>query len=400
MADKTAGGESQTTPTRRLMLQADYGRAVMWSKGFAAEETEAAFARASDLSSQTQSSAERSMVYYARWIRSFVRSEMNSARMIAESFLREAEAEGRTGEAALARRAVGSTCLFQGKLALARSHTERALADIVSEQDIDARRQFGTDTRILATTYLSLATWLLGDVEYARRLIEVAIRDGHVSGHVATIVHTYLVRAILEAFRNDPAASLFAAELLLEFAREHDIALYAAWGENWSIWARGRLQDPQIGARELWHSLARYLQQGNAIFAPLYYGFVADLEAIAGRVDDALASVDAGLKLAKETGERWTDPLLLCSKGKILLQTDPANPTPGEQAFRSAIETAQQQGSRGFGLRAALSLAKLNQSTGRPAEACSVLALALEGFSPTPEMPEIAEALALMDRLA
>ena len=38
MADKTAGGESQTTPTRRLKLQADYRRAVMWSKGFAAEE--------------------------------------------------------------------------------------------------------------------------------------------------------------------------------------------------------------------------------------------------------------------------------------------------------------------------------------------------------------------------
>jgi hypothetical protein len=158
--------------------------------------------------------------------------------MIAESFLREAEATGRRGEAAVARRAIGSTCLFQGELALARSHIERALADIVPEQEMDARIQFGTDTRIIATTYLALAVWSLGDVEYARGLTEGAIRDGHVSGHVATVVHTYLVRAILEAFRNDPAATLLAAESLLEFAREHDIALYAAWGENWSIWAR------------------------------------------------------------------------------------------------------------------------------------------------------------------
>ena len=210
-----------------------------------------------------------------------MRSEMNAARMIAESFLGEAEAEGRRGDVALARRAVGSTCLFQGELALARSHTERALADIVPEQDIDARRQFGTDTRIIATTYLALAMWLLGDVEYARRLSEVAIRDGHVSGHVATVVHTYLVRAILEAFRNDPAASLLAAESLLEFAREHDIALYAAWGENWSIWARGRLQDPQTGARELRHALAAYMEPGNKIFAPHYYGLIAELDVMA-----------------------------------------------------------------------------------------------------------------------
>ena len=51
-------------------------------------------------------------------------------------------------------------------------------------------------------------------------------------------------------------------------------------------------------------------------------------------------------------------------------------------------------------MRAALSLAKLYQSTGRPAEAHAVLAPALEGFAPTPEMPEIAEAQALLTALA
>jgi hypothetical protein len=50
---------------------------------------------------------------------------------------------------------------------------------------------------------------------------------------------------------------------------------------------------------------------------------------------------------------------------------------------------------RTFGLHAAL--AKLCQSTGRPP---TVVAAALEGFSPTAEMPEIAEAQALLERLA
>ena len=40
--------------------------------------------------------------------------------------------------------------------------------------------------------------------------------------------------------------------------------------------------------------------------------------------------------------------------------------------------------------KAALALAKAHQSNGRLAEAHAVLAPALEGFSPTPEMPEIA----------
>jgi hypothetical protein len=39
------------------------------------------------------------------------------------------------------------------------------------------------------------------------------------------------------------------------------------------------------------------------------------------------------------------------------------------------------------------------QSTRRPADAHAVLAPALEGFSPTPEFPEIAEAQTLLANL-
>jgi hypothetical protein len=51
-------------------------------------------------------------------------------------------------------------------------------------------------------------------------------------------------------------------------------------------------------------------------------------------------------------------------------------------------------------LLASHSLAKLYQSTGRLDAAKAALAPALKGFSPTPEMPEIAEAQALLRRLA
>jgi len=100
----------------------------------------------------------------------------------------------------------------------------------------------------------------------------------------------------------------------------------------------------------------------------------------------------SGLACAEETAERWTDPLLLRRKGYILFRRDCNDPAPAQDALRAAIEVAEAQGSRGFGLRAALSLAELYRSTGRPVEAHAVLAPALEGFALTPEMPEIAEA--------
>ena len=64
------------------------------------------------------------------------------------------------------------------------------------------------------------------------------------------------------------------------------------------------------------------------------------------------------------------------------------NTVPAEEAFLTAIAIAQQQKARSLELRAALSLAKLYQSTGRATEAHAVLAPALEGFSPTPEFPK------------
>ena len=64
------------------------------------------------------------------------------------------------------------------------------------------------------------------------------------------------------------------------------------------------------------------------------------------------------------------------------------------------LQSGESRGARSFDLQAALRLAKLYQSTARPADAYAALAPALEGFSPTPEMPEIAEAQALLAALA
>jgi hypothetical protein len=80
----------------------------------------------------------------------------------------------------------------------------------------------------------------------------------------------------------------------------------------------------------------------------------------------------------------------------MLLARDPSNPAPAKEAFQTAVAIAKQQGARSYELLASFSLAKLYQSTGRLAEAHAVLAPALENFSPTPEMPEIAEAQTLL----
>jgi predicted ATPase len=150
---------------------------------------------------------------------------------------------------------------------------------------------------------------------------------------------------------------------------------------------------------ELREALAAYLGQGNKLYAPLFQGLLAELEAEGEDTEGALRGIDEALALADETRERWTDALLYRIRGEILLKRDPANTAPVEEAFLAAIAVAQAQKAKSFELRAALSLGRLYQSTGRPVYAYAVLAPALEGFEPTPEMAEISEAQALLASL-
>jgi predicted negative regulator of RcsB-dependent stress response len=113
-----------------------------------------------------------------------------------------------------------------------------------------------------------------------------------------------------------------------------------------------------------------------------------------------LALIDEALVMSEEGGDRLYDSNLHRLRGNILLTYNPANPAQAEEAFKTSLAIAKQQGARTFGLLASLALAKLCQSTGRLVEAHVVLKPALEGFSPTPEMPMIAKAQTLLGTLA
>jgi predicted ATPase len=87
-------------------------------------------------------------------------------------------------------------------------------------------------------------------------------------------------------------------------------------------------------------------------------------------------------------------------RAKILLKRDPANTTAAEQSLQAAIAIAQSQKARSFELRAALSLAQVYRAANRDADAHAVLVLAVEGFPPTEQFPELTEAQSLLAALS
>ena len=405
MADKAAtalqiNAKHSTIASQRLKLQTAYGQAMMWSKGFATEETNAAFARAAELAAMSSGFSERFAAAHGQWALAAMRGELRSVRELVSPLLAQAEELNRAVEVGVARRILGFVYYFAGDFDKAQDHFERVIATTSLEGEQEARERFGECTGTMAKSHLGLTKWQLGEVDRARELINLAHRSAVELSHVPSMTTPIYAQSYLAILRGDAPAAMNATEAMRVLSREHGLALQSIYAEMNLGWARGRLYGAAAGAEELKHWLGSYGKLGVSVHAPFYHGLLAELELEALGAESALARIEEGLAIAQQTGIRCDLAFLHRLRGDILLKRDPAERAPAEEAYRTAIAIAKQQGARSCGLRAALSLAKLYQSTGRPAEAHAVLAPALEGFSLTPEMPEIAEAQALLSALS
>ena len=111
-------------------------------------------------------------------------------------------------------------------------------------------------------------------------------------------------------------------------------------------------------------------------------------------IPTAPSSLDEALATCERTGHRSFEAELHRVRGETLLKGDPGNPAPAEKPFSPLRHRETARRSELNCVRRFRSPNSTNRS--RPADAHAVLAPALEGFSPRPEMPEIAEAQALL----
>jgi tetratricopeptide (TPR) repeat protein len=376
---------------RRLHLQTAYGQAMMWSKGYAAEETKAAYARAAELTERTGNFSARVVTLQGHFSAAATAGELRSAQELALTLLREAEDARQDTEASMAENFLGLVAYWRGDFVDARTHYERALA---AADPTHGPQLFGYS--LLASAHLAAAMWQLGEFERARDLINSAIQLASETDHFRGLADVLFYKSWIEIWRDDPLATLSAAEALERVARERGMVQYLSEAELHSGWARGRIDDPLDGAAQVRRVLATLVEQGVKVNLGFYTGLLAELEAETLGAEAALARIDEAFRLSNAVEHGCSLPFLHRLRGELLLKRDPSDHAPAEEAFRTSIAIAKEQGARSPMLLASLALAKLLQSAGRPADAQAVLAPALEGFSPTPEMPEIAEAQALL----
>jgi predicted ATPase len=134
-------------------------------------------------------------------------------------------------------------------------------------------------------------------------------------------------------------------------------------------------------------------------FMTLLQTALAEAEAGAGEIEEALASIDHAVALTERTGQRRNEADTHRARGEILLKRDPANTVPTEEAFLTAIAVAQQQKAKSFELRAATSIARLWRDHGKRDEARKLLAPVYGWFTEGFDTSDLKEAKASLYEL-
>jgi predicted ATPase len=275
---------------------------------------------------------------------------------------------------------------------------ERALALFRPGRDDDMAFRFGQDQGVSAMAFFALVLWPLGEIGRAASLNSRMLARIASLMHGNTIALGHMFAAQFALMRGGPMRGDTNSLELARIASAHDLPQFRAFGMFFDGWAR--VESDLLGGLDgMRRGVDSLRAQNILIFDGLVKIALAKTEAEAGDPGRAMAILDEALAMAYRLGHRTFEAELHRARGQLLLKRDLADSAPAEEAFLTAIAVAKHQGARSFGLRVALSLAKLCRATRRDAEAHAVLWPVIEGFAPTSELPEIGEALALLAAL-
>ena len=173
-----------------------------------------------------------------------------------------------------------------------------------------------------------------------------------------------------------------------------------AFGRILQGWADAQRGEATTGIARIRDGLAAAEATGARVYTPLFLTLLAEALALAGKIEEGLAALDDALAKAAVSGERGWDAEIHRLRGELTGRLPYPDPAKAEDSFRTALAIAREQGTRGYELRAATSLARLWAEQGRRAEARDLLAPLYGWFTEGFDTADLKDAKALLDALS
>jgi predicted ATPase len=207
--------------------------------------------------------------------------------------------------------------------------------------------------------------------------------------------------AMLRQYRREMPAVQGSAEATMAVAAEHGLSFWRACGQVMGGWARAEQGAGTIGIAQLRQGLAAAKAAGSETYRSYFLALLAEALGKGGQIEEGLGVLAEALAQMDRTGEGFHGAELHRLQGEFLLRREEAEVTgrDAEACFRRALSIAQRQQAKSLELRAAMSLARLYQQQGRPAEARPLLAQTFGWFTEGLDTPDLQEAKGLLEAL-
>jgi predicted ATPase len=279
------------------------------------------------------------------------------------------------------------------------AHFETAASLYRPDEHRDSAFHYGQDIGVSAFVQLSWALWHRGYPDQSARAADRALALSRQLGHAHTLAHALWHADVAAVSARDVATVYAHSNDCVALASEHGFALWTAFGRILQGWAVAQKGEATTGIARIRDGMAAAEATGTLVTAPFHLTLLAEALALAGNIEEALAALDDALAKAATSGERGWDAEIHRLRGELTGRLPYPDPAKAEDSFRTALAIAREQGTRGYELRAATSLARLWGEQGRRAQARELLAPVYGWFTEGFDTADLKEAKALLDEL-
>jgi predicted ATPase len=376
--------------------------ALMAGKGYADPEVAATLERANRLVAETASVGTplHFSVLYGLWVSNQNAGAIAAGLEHAASFLSSAQSQPSSGLLLVGHRTIAQSLMCSGDHRAALEHAETAASLYRPDEHRDDAFRYGQDVGVSAFAGLSWGLWHRGYPDRSARAADRALAYSRELGHALTLAHALYYAGAAAVFARDVATACACINDCVALASEHGFALWAARGLILQGWADAQRGDATTGIARIRDGMAAVEATGARAFTPLHLTLLAGALALARKIEEGIAAVDDALAKAAVSGERGWNAEIHRLRGELTGRLPYPDPAKAEDSFRIALTIAREQGTRGYELRAATSLARLWREQGRRGEARELLAPVYGWFTEGFDTADLKEAKALLDELA
>ncbi len=373
------------------------GGSQLMARGHGASEVETSYKRALELCGTADGSSRRVRALFGLWRYFIVVPDFRNCLDLSRQLLEHGTRSENPVAQMLGHYGDGFSRMMMGEIEPARRSLDAALEVYRPDQrDSPAFRQ-GQDPAEACLVYRGLALWQLGFPDAARASADEGLALAATIADPYTQAHGHTFHALLDHIRRDQMSQRHHTAEAVRLAKEYGFSLWEIWAGFYGHWLDAET-DPESGIEVLRGGMRNLEDIGIEIYRPLRHSMLAEIYHRAGRFDDALDEISAGLAAAEATNERsWEAEMRRLGGAFLLARDDDAE--AAEVGFRRALEIARHQQARSLELRAAMSLARLWHDQSKTAEALDLLAPVYSWFTEGFDTADLKDAKALLDEL-